>query len=151
MLKKFVSSLLVILVLTGCSSGGGSSSSSKANAADLAASLVKDLKLEDKVVSTEDRIIQGLMFFPEDAVEESALYLSNDKKADTVGVFKAKDAEACKECIETYRETLKSQMQSYAPGETFKVDSAIIEEKNGYVIFVICDNLEDARKIVEKL
>ncbi|MBQ6221136.1 MAG: DUF4358 domain-containing protein [Solobacterium sp.] len=150
MLKKFVSSLLVILVLVGCSSGGGSSSS-KATAGDIAASLVKDLKLEEKVVSTEDRIIQGLMFFPEDSVEESALYLSNDKKADTVGVFKAKDAEKCKECIETYRETLKSQMQSYAPGETFKVDSAIIEEKNGFVIFVICDNLEDARKIVEKL
>ena len=150
MLKKFVSSLLVILVLVGCSSGGGSSSS-KANAGDIAASLVKDLKLEEKVVSTEDRIIQGLMFFPENAVEESALYLSNDKKADTVGVFKAKDVDACKECIETYRETLKSQMQSYAPGETFKVDSAIIEEKNGYVIFVICDNLEDARKLVEKL
>ena len=73
MLKKFVSSLLVILVLTGCSSGGGSSSSSKANAADLAASLVKDLKLDDKVVSTEDRIIQGLMFFPEDAVEVQAV------------------------------------------------------------------------------
>ena len=140
MLKKFVSSLLVILVLVGCSSGGGSSSS-KATAGDIAASLVKDLKLEEKVVSTEDRIIQGLMFFPEDSVEESALYLSNDKKADTVGVFKAKDAEKCKECIETYRETLKSQMQSYAPGETFKVDSAIIEEKNGFVIFVICDNL----------
>ena len=48
MLKKFVSSLLVILVLAGCSSGGGSSSSSKANAADLAASLVKDLKLDEQ-------------------------------------------------------------------------------------------------------
>ena len=42
-------------------------------------------------------------------------------------------------------------MESYAPGETFKVDSAIVEVINDYVIFVICDSLEDARKAVEKL
>ncbi len=151
MLKKFVSSFLALMILVGCSGG---SSSSRNSAESIAQGLIKDLKLEDKVAATEQRILQGLMFFPEDTVDDASLYLSNDKKADVVGVFHLKDAKRSQEvldCVEAYRQTLKAQMESYAPGETFKVDSAIVEVINDYVIFVICDSLEDARKAVEKL
>ena len=97
MLKKFVSSFLALMILVGCSGG---SSSSRNSAESIAQGLIKDLKLEDKVAATEQRILQGLMFFPEDTVDDASLYLSNDKKADVVGVFHLKDAKRGQEVLD---------------------------------------------------
>lgn len=169
MLKKFVSSLLMITLLVGCGSSTPSSSTSstttenttteaKENDSEkdleqvkkLASQIVDDLGLQESVVAAKDRIIPGIFFFEEGTVSASAFYLA-DKKADSVGVFKANDVEACKECVKTYLETLKAQLQTYAPDEIFKVDNAIVEEKDGLVVMIVCDDIESARQEANKI
>ena len=170
MLKKFVSSILLTAILVGC---GGSSSNSpaptqesaqapqetkeatetkdtskeQAEVKKISKQIVSDLNLGDAVAEVKDRIIPGIFFFEEGAVNASSFYVA-DKKADCVGVFRVNDEESCRECIKTYLETLKAQLQTYAPDEIFKVDNAIVEAKDGLVILVVCDDIENAKNVV---
>ncbi|MBO7703439.1 MAG: DUF4358 domain-containing protein [Solobacterium sp.] len=147
MLKKFVSSLLCVLMLVGC----GSSTSAGAAASADAEKAVSELGLTDKVEKVEDRIIKGLFFFDEGTIDDASVYISNDKTADIVGVFKTSDPAAAKEKIEAYLVTLKGQMESYAPDEVFKVDNAVIEESSDKVVLIIADDIENARKVAQSL
>lgn len=148
MLKKFVSSILVVLCLVGCSSGG-SNSASNVTVSDTATSLISSLSL-DTVQEVETRVIPGLFFFEDGVYEEGAFYAA-DKLADCLGVFKVTDTDSAKETIQTYLETRKSQLQMYAPSEVFKVDNAVIESSSDTIVFVVCDDLESAKEKVEAI
>lgn len=170
MLKRFVSSLFVICLLMGCGSSSTTTTTTntpeattqaetKAETKDTAKALeqvkkqaetiVNDLGLEN-VSAAKDRIIPGLFFFEEGAVEASAFYLA-DKQADCVGVFKANDVDSCKESIKTYLETLKAQLQTYAPDEIFKVDNSVVESNGDLVVMIVCDDIESAKKEASKI
>lgn len=142
MLKKFVSSLLVIFTLIGCS---GSSSSSSSTPSEVAKNLVSTLSLEDTVSEVESRVIPGLFFFDDGVYEEGAFYAA-DKTADCLGVFKTSNPDSCEEAIKTYLSTRKEQLEMYAPSEVFKVDNAVIEKGTDTVIFIVCDDLEAAKE-----
>lgn len=89
----------------------------------------------------------------EEALSEGALYLSSDKKADTIGLFKTDNKDKCIEYINTYIESLKDRANNYTPEETFKIDKAIVEtsEDGSLVAFVICDDIELAKEKVNEI
>lgn len=149
MLKKFVSSVLAVLLLVGCSATSAGSAAASASAD--AESIISSLGMGDKVEKVEDRIIKGLFMFDEGTIEDAAVYVSNAKTADLVGVFQTKDTAATKEKIQNYLVTLKGQMESYAPDEVFKVDNAVIEEAGNKVIVIIADDIENAKKTAQSL
>ena len=147
MLRKFVSSLLVSFLLVGC----GSSTSAGASPQKDAEATVKELNLSDRMDQIQDRVVKGLFFFDEGVIEESAVYIANDKSADVVGVFKATDTAAAKEKIEQYLASAKEQMQNYYPDEVFKIDNAIVEDKDGKIILIVTNDIEAARKKAQEL
>ena len=147
MLRKFVSSLLVLFLLVGC----GSSTSAGASPQKDAEAIVKELNLSDKMDQIQDRVVKGLFFFDEGVIEESAVYIANDKSADVVGVFKATDTAAAKEKIDQYLASAKEQMQNYYPDEVFKIDNAIVEDKDGKIILIVTNDIEAARKKAQEL
>lgn len=156
MFKKFVSSLMICVLLVGCSSTAEESAEEETktptviiNTEKHAEKIVYDLGLEEKVTMIEARAIQGLFFFEEGVVENSTVYYHNDASADMVAVFQANDIEACESSISTFLETTKEQMQNYYPDEVFKVDNAVLEHNQNEVILVICDDLSNAKKDVE--
>ena len=171
MIKKFVSSLLIAMLLMGCGSTTTESASTSApeqkpeetkettqsqdtskdgaEVKKLSKQLVSDLNLEDKVAEVKERIIPGIFFFEEGTVNATSFYVAG-KKADCVGVFRVNDEDSCKECIKTYLEPLKAQLQTYAPDEIFKVDNAIVDSKDGLVILVVCDDIENAKSAVNQ-
>ena len=134
-------------MLVGC----GGTSAGAASASAEAEKIVSELALGDKVSAVEDRIVKGLFFFDEGMVEEARVYVSNDKKADIVGVFKTNNVGGTEEKINAYLATLKGQMESYAPDEVFKVDNAIIQSKGDMVYLVIADDIEKAGSVVSSL
>lgn len=147
MLKKFVSSLLAIVLLAGC--GSSQSPAASSTCADTAASLVSELGLSDTTKEVSDRIIKGLFFFEDGTITDSSLYIANDKSANMVGVFDTTDMEATKGKIKDYLSTLKSQMQSYYPDEVFKIDNAVQEDNGTRIIVIVCDDLEKAQTDAE--
>jgi len=147
MLKKFVSSLLCVLMLVGC----GTSTSAGKSAAAEAESIVSQLNLGDKVEKVEDRIIKGLFFFDEGTLKDSAVYIANDKSADVVAVFQSDDTAAVKEKVDSYLATAKEQMQNYYPDEVFKIDNAIVTESGNQVVLIVTSDIENARKVAESV
>lgn len=147
MLKKFVSSILCILLLAGC----GSSTSAGQAASAQAESIVSQLNLSDKMDKVEDRIIKGLFFFEEGTLKDSSVYIANDKSADIVAVFQSDDTAEVKDKINTYLATAKEQMQNYYPDEVFKIDNAIVQEAGDKVVLIVTNDIENARKIAESV
>ena len=147
MLKKFVSSLLCVLMLVGC----GASTSEGQSAAAQAETIVSELNLSDKMDKVEDRIIKGLFFFEEGTLKDSAVYVANDKSADIVAVFKSDDTAAVMDRVNSYLATSKEQMQNYYPDEVFKVDNAIVQESGDTVILIVSNDIENARKTAESV
>ncbi|MBR2067838.1 MAG: DUF4358 domain-containing protein [Solobacterium sp.] len=162
MLKKFVSSLLIIVLLISCGSKNNSNEEAGSNqatikdlsVADAAKKLAEDLGMINELTEfPSNRTLAMLFQNDKEAVEEAALYLSSDKKADTVGVFKVKETEKCKEYIQSYISSLKDRANNYTPEETFKIDKAIVEtnDDSSIIVFVIADNIEDAKGKVNAL
>ena len=147
MLKKFVSSVLCVLMLVGC---GSSTSAGKAAAAQ-AETIVSELNLGDKMEKVEDRIIKGLFFFDEGTIKDSAVYIANDKSADIVAVFETDDTAAVMDKVNTYLATAKEQMQNYYPDEVFKIDNAIVQEAGNKVVLIVANDIENARKAAESV
>ncbi len=147
MLKKFVSSLLAVVMLAGCAGG---QAAERKPAAEVAARIVKDLKLEETVSEASSRVVNGLLFFDEGDISDGSLYLSQNK-GDTVAVFYTEDTEKVMAKTEEYLRTLKAQLETYAPSEVFKVDNGVVTSGDGIVLVIICDDLQSAKEEAETI
>ena len=159
MFKKFVSSLIVMLLVVGCSSNKVEETPKEEevaefNIADVTKKLCEDLGLYESLSEFPSNRMNAMLFQnDEEALSEGALYLSSDKKADTIGLFKTDNKDKCIEYINTYIESLKDRANNYTPEETFKIDKAIVEtnEDGSLVAFVICDDIELAKEKVNEI
>ena len=149
MLKKFVSSLLAVLLLAGCSAGSAQSEVVPAfSASETALEIVKDLELTEAMEELKPKNVVRMIFQgDEDAVTDCSVFRSrNSGNSDTIGVFVTRDNEAVKEYLDTYLNDIKAQTETYYPEEVFKISNAVIEEKEGVVILVIAEDIEKARR-----
>ena len=149
MLKKFVSSLLAVVLLTGCAANTSSSTSSNTSADAIASSVITKLNLKS-LTATKDRIIKGMVFDGEDVASDAALYTSSENgNSDSVGVFFTKDADTCKKDINAYLDTQKANAQTYNADQVFKISNAVVDDNGSVVIVVVCDDIESAKKAVK--
>lgn len=152
MLKKFVSSVLALVLLCGCQQAAASSTTTSTSADEVASSLITKLKLDSNLTATKERVIKGMIFDGEDVTSDAALYTSSDNgNADSVGVFFTDDVDTCKKAIDTYLNTQKQNAQTYNADQVFKISNAIIENNGNEIVLVVCDNIEDAKKIVQEV
>ena len=160
MLKKFVSSLMAVMLLVGC---GGSSAeepvqepaAEKADVAAIAADIVKDLELGDLVTEAKTRIVYGSFFNAREGdedcpVTDASAYLPNEKNSDSVGVFSVSDNEAAMAMLNDYLSAQKALSEMYSPEEVFKITNAIVESSDdgSLIIMVVCNDIEAAKKKV---
>ena len=149
MLKKFVSSLLAVVLLCGCAAKTSTVSTS-VSADSAAASLITKLSLSS-LTSTKDRIIKGMIFNGDDVTTDAALYTSSETgNSDSVGVFYTSDVETCKKDVNAYLDTQKANAQTYNADQVFKISNAVIQDNGSVVIMVVCDDIESAKKIVKE-
>ena len=160
MLKKFVSSILAVVLLAGCS-GKKADTEKTDNAAaqtcaEIASDLVNELDLQDAVTEAKTRIVYGSFFNAREGdencpVTDAAAYLPKDKNSDTVGVFTVTDAEAVVNMLNEYLSAQSALSAMYSPEEVFKISNAIVStSKDGQkVILVVCNDIEAAKKKVD--
>ncbi len=160
MLKKFVSSLLAVLLIAGCS--GGTAADEKVSVhkpvAEMAQSLVSELGMENDLKEVKERVLYGMFFetrkdAEDNFVTDGKVYRGEDKNADTIGVFETTDNEKCVEYLKRYLETQKANSQMYSPEEVFKIDNAVLESsKDGsVVVLVVSSEIEKAQTAVNEL
>ena len=149
MLKKFVSSVLCVMMLMGC---GSTSAGNSVSAEKEASQIVSDLGLSETITEMDERVVKGLFFFDEGTIEDAKLYMDgSNQHADLVGVFKTTDPDAVKAKVNDYLATLKETTQMYNPDEVFKIDHAIVQSGADQVIVVVTDDIEKAQKTVDSL
>lgn len=149
MLKKFVSSVLAIVLLTGCAAKTSGASSSSLSADERASALITKLNLSS-LTSTKDRVIKGMIFNGEDVTSDAALYTSSQTgNSDSVGVFYTTDVDKCKEALTSYLDSQKANAQTYNADQVFKISNAVVQDNGSEVIFVVCDDIEAAKKAVK--
>ena len=142
MLKKFVSSLLVILLI-GCTS-------SAIDINNVSTELVKNLKLEDTVVKLDNKEIENLLYLDEGSIKKGVFYISNENTSDMVAILKGNNNKALLEDVNEYIEVLKTQNNNYFPEEVDKLNNAIIKEKDGYIYLIVSNNQELANDFISK-
>jgi hypothetical protein len=158
MLKKFVSSLLAVLLIAGCSAGtDGEMVLNHKPVAEMADGLVQTLGMSE-LKEVKERVMYGMFFetrkdAEDNFVTDGRVYRGEDKNADTVGVFETTDKDQCIEYLNRYLETQKANSQMYSQEEVFKIDNAILEtSKDGsVVVLVISSEIEKAQTAVNEL
>lgn len=168
MLKKFASSLLIMLVLAGCTSPqeeevkiekptstyNEQEEETNSKASKIASELVNTLGMQD---TTEPlsvvQAINGLFFQGDDSLTSDAcVYTSSDPhNSDTVAVFMTKKSDAVKEHINQYIESTKANAESYAGDQVTKFDHAVIENNSSMVVLVIADDSAKAKDAVDAI
>lgn len=163
MLKKFVSSILAIVLLAGCGSKEGkdqsaSETQNRQTCAEIAETLVNDLDLGDSVTEAKTRVVYGSFFNAREGdeglpVTDAAAYLPAEKNSDTVAVFETTDAETVKTLLETYLSAQKALSEMYSPEEVFKISNAVIDTNNdgSLVVLTVCSDIEAAKAKVSEV
>lgn len=162
MKKKFVNSLSVLLLLSGCAASpkgeiipvASFHEDSSSEEAELATDLLKQLGMEDSMTQITSRKMTGMLFEGnKDEIEGGVLYLSRKEgNTDTVGVFRTKDIETCRNSLTSYLADKKSEVEVYNPDETFKISNAVIMDDNrNTVILIVCSDIEKAKKTANSL
>ncbi|MDD6258463.1 MAG: DUF4358 domain-containing protein [Erysipelotrichaceae bacterium] len=157
MSKKFVSSVLAVLLLAGCSSSSAKTESKKEetkkiDVGDAAAQIVSDLGLEN-MTETPEKVLSGMFFTgDEDAFTDGAAYLSSTPTiSDTVAVFNTKDVSKCEEDLNTYVDNTKNTAAAYNGEELTKFDNLVLEDNGSTVVMIISADKDAAQKAADKV
>lgn len=149
MLKKFVSSVFVLLLLCGCSTQTGSAADSPARQG--AEKLIRRLGMDDTMEEVKPRVVKGLFFQGEEIVSDACVYYSSlNGNKDTVGVFYTDDAETCMKYLQEYLKDQKAKTESQYPEEVFKISNAVLDENGKVVVLVVTSDIEEAKKQVKQ-
>lgn len=168
MLRKFVSSLLALmLLLTGCSSqkkedtetepettASASAQSEKETQADKdAAKLVEELGLSDSMTAVRDRVIGGMFFSGDNTCfTDGAAYLSQETgNSNTIAVFDTKNVKKTTDALQTYIKNQAEDTASYFPEQVTKIQNAVVESNKKKVVFIVYDDADAAKKAADKL
>lgn len=174
MLKKCVSSLLMIALLAGCATEIPEESvtiqkpsqpvstvdepedteEDTSKVADEAANLISDLGLSETLdTPLVSGAIKGLFFQGDDSLySDACVYLSNVAgNSDTVAVFATKKADEVKKYVEKYLESTEANAEEYFGEEVEKIKNAVVDSNGKRVILVISNDVNKAKSAVEKI
>lgn len=139
MLKKFVISVFCVLFIFGCSKKEVDINSFYTKAMD-------ELNLNDKLISVDSSKVQSLLYI--DYEVEGLAAISKENKADMLFIIKAKDNKSLYNDINSYLSIVKEQNIAYKPSDVKKIDDAILLEKNGYIVVIVCDDYDKANELI---
>ncbi len=174
MLKKYVSSLLMITLLAGCASevpeesvtiqkpsqpvssaeATDETEEDTSKVADEAQELIDELGLGDTLdTALVEGAIKGLFFQGDDSLySDACVYLANEAgNSDTVAVFATKNADEVKEYISKYLESTEANAEEYFGEEVEKIKNAVVESNGKRVVLVISSDASKAESAIKKI
>ena len=116
--------------------------------------LKSEAPVDDSLAALSDAMFSNLYDVQDADVQSRAAYTSAEATADEIVVIEAKDTDAAarvKEAMETRVADQISTFESYAPAEVAKLNDAVIEVRDKYVILCVCSDAAQARDAIDKL
>ena len=156
MSKKYVSSILLLSLLTGCywDEYHEESVTIQKPTTTVTPEIVEQLQLQDTMDKPlVEGAIKGLFFQGDDSkYTDACVYLSNIAgNSNTVAVFQTNNSNDVKASLQTYLESAEANAQEYFGEEVNKIKNALLDSNDKYVVLVIADDMEQAKNIVEKI
>ncbi|MCH5192876.1 MAG: DUF4358 domain-containing protein [Oscillospiraceae bacterium] len=125
-----------------------------ATAADITAAVMAEIELMSPVEKTAENI--GAFYDTDTAAvtDMSVFICGSGAYPDELAVFRFADADSAKTGAESVQKRLDSQLalyKDYTPDEVYKLEEAVIIQKDTWVIFTACSDNARAKEIIEGL
>lgn len=111
--------------------------------------ILKNVTFEVELEKVGDNAV-SVMFTLEDGVT-AEIYKGSSVYPDQFGIFTAPDsakAKATKKMLEEYKQSLLTDYSHYNAEQLSKIEDAVIYTRGNDVVFVICDQNDKAKEII---
>ena len=140
----------------GGAAGGAKADEEKAEvtAADITAAVMAEIELMSPVEKTIENIEAFYDIDTSTITDMSVFICGSGAYPDELAVFRFADPDSAKAGAEAVQKRLDSQLalyKDYTPDEVYKLEEAVIIEKDTWVIFAACDHNAEAKEIAESL
>lgn len=127
---------------------------SEASASDITAAIMAEIEFSAPTEKTVDNI--GAFYDVDTAsiTDMSAFVCGSGADPDELAVFRFTDESSAKAGMEAVQVRLDSQLEqyrNYTPDQVYKLEEAVLFEKDGWVIFAACSDNARAKEIAEGL
>lgn len=149
-MKRLLAIFLVVVLLTACNNG--SVDLSNVSAVDLATSIRESVAFVDDMLEVKDEIVADFYPLPDGVIEMKVYMSSSGATAEELAVFKCEDAETAEAVIkacENRIEALKEKFEDYIPTEIEKLENAVIQKRDCFVMFVCANDTAPAEECFE--
>ena len=152
-MKRTIALLLAVVCVLGVLSdcGGGKKKELDPNA--FVDELLASAKFKDSLNKLDDPVIPLLYGLDSADYSEAIVYAGTAATAEELAVLKAVDDAAAERLLTALRERVDHQIevyQSYGPAQAMTLQNGVVERSGDYVVMVICEDAEGARKICDK-
>jgi hypothetical protein len=101
--------------------------------------VLETVSYDDELIRLSDRVVGDYYDLSFDGLEEYAIYVSaTSATANELAVMKLADAkavEAAKAAVKARIDTQTANYENYRPDELFRLENALVTEKNNYLLF----------------
>ena len=125
---------------------------SNASASDIASTIKESVSFVDDMLEVSDEVVNDFYSLP-DGVTEMKVYMSSSgATAEELAIFKCDNtetAEAVIKACEMRVEALKEKFEDYIPGEIDKIENAIIQKRDCFIMFACVNDTAPAEASFE--
>lgn len=150
MKKIFLLTLLLLLLVCLMACNSASADLSNVSAAKMADSVKESITFVDDMFNIKNEMVPDFYNLPDGVTELKVFMSSSGATAEELAIFKcdsAQTAEAVVKSCEKRIEALKEKFEDYIPEELVKIENAVIEKRDVFVMFVCADSTDSAEEI----
>lgn len=145
MLKKFVISLSLLLILVGCAD---TKQVSEINIAEVSEKLYEVSDFSGVKLTLQQA--QGILFLTDEVID-AKVFVADDNTSDIVAVIQSSDVDTTIASLNDYKDQLVNMANAYSPEELKQINNAYLVSEGQYIVFVICDDYESVINEVNNL
>ncbi len=149
-LKYFLCSAILILLLAGCTQQQGTEVQPEVE--DITKGILEQIEFSEMVEATTDNISFMYDLNADEFDDYSVYYAGSGGYADEIAVIKVSsqdDIDKVKTAFDERITSRTSDFKGYAPLESEKLENAVVEQKGNYIFLAICDDTDKAVNIFE--
>ncbi len=149
-IKRIVCVLIaVLLLLTGCGSKPQKLTMDVFELSDL---LANNIVFTDTMSVLEEDIMVDIFGIDKELIKTQKVYVSTGATAEEIAIFQAHDNQGANEIYRVLEKRIEDQklaFENYVPHELAKLSSAVLEQRENYVILCISDYSQNVKDIIE--
>ena len=142
----------IVLIVSMVACNNNTADISNASAIDIAAHVRESVSFLDDMLEVKNEIAEDFYNLPEGVVDLKVYMSSSGATAEELAIFKCESNEVADEVVnacEKRVEALKEKFEDYIPAELTKIESAVIQKRDCFVMFVCAAETAPAEESFE--